>query len=103
MKAATFLEKRYDLGITSSQCTVLTGCPLLLGKISTGRAFLSTVSRSWPKPRRGSATLREVQPHEHRHSSALRYVTPSQRHSNEAKGILARTAGRSSRRQSSVT
>jgi len=92
MKAATFLEKLYDLGITPSYSRP---------RVSNDNAFAESAFKTLKYrpgfPVDGFATLAEAQDwvqqftewynHEHRHS-ALRYVTPSQRHNGEAKGIL---------------
>ncbi|NVN55970.1 transposase family protein [bacterium Scap17] len=92
MKAATFLEKLYDLGITPSYSRP---------RVSNDNAFAESAFKTLKYrpgfPIDGFATLAEAQDwvqqftewynHEHRHS-ALRYVTPSQRHDGEAKGIL---------------
>jgi transposase InsO family protein len=93
MKAATFLEKLYDLGITASYSRP---------RVSNDNAFAESAFKTLKYrpdfPINGFATLIEAQDwvqkfiewynHEHRHS-ALRYVTPGQRHSGEAEGILA--------------
>ncbi|WP_369700278.1 integrase core domain-containing protein [Halomonas sp. I5-271120] len=93
MRASTFLEKLYDLGITSSYSRP---------RVSNDNAFAESAFKTMKYrpgfPADGFATLVEAQAwvqqfivwynHEHRHS-ALRYVTPGQRHNGEAREILA--------------
>jgi transposase InsO family protein len=93
MKAATFLEKLYDVGITPSNSRT---------RVSNDNAYSESLFKTlkfWPRfPTNGFKTIREARDWvlqfvrwyntEHRHS-ALNYVTPQQRHTGEADQILA--------------
>lgn len=93
MKAATFLQKLYDLGITPSRSRP---------RVSNDNAFIESLFKTLKYrpsfPAAGfidlNASREWVQSfvawynYEHRHS-ALKYVTPEQRHTGEATRILA--------------
>jgi len=93
MKAATFLQKLYDLGITPSRSRP---------RVSNDNAYSESLFRTLKYrpgfPVNGFATINDAREwmhrfvgwynHEHRHS-ALHYVTPAQRHSGEATHVLA--------------
>lgn len=92
MKASTFLEKLYDLGITPSYSR-----PRVSNDNAYSESLFKTLKYQPGFPVNGFATLEKAQEwvhqfaewynHEHRHR-ALRYVTPGQRHSGEAGEIL---------------
>lgn len=94
MKAATFLEKLYDLGITPSNSR-----PRVSNDNAYSESLFKTLKFRPGFPANGFGTLDEARDwvlsfvrwynNEHRHS-ALRYVTPQQRHNGEADSILAR-------------
>jgi len=94
MKAATFLQKLYDLGITPSH-----GRPRVSNDNAYSEALFRTLKYRPGFPANGFATIDEAREwmhqfvcwynNEHRHR-ALNYVTPAQRHSGEASEILAR-------------
>ena len=93
MKAATFLQKLHDLGITPSRSR-----PRVSNDNAYAEALFRTLKYRPGFPVNGFATLDVARAwmhrfvtwynEEHRHS-ALNYVTPAQRHSGEAKRILA--------------
>lgn len=93
MKAATFLQKLYDLGITPSRSR-----PRVSNDNAYSEALFRTLKYRPGFPSKGFATLAQAREwmlafvhwynDEHRHS-ALNYVTPVQRHSGEATRILA--------------
>jgi len=92
MKAATFLQKLYDLGITPSRSR-----PRVSNDNAYSEALFRTLKYRPGFPSKGFATLGQAREwvlafvhwynEEHRHS-ALNYVTPAQRHSGEATRIL---------------
>ena len=94
MKAATFLQKLHDLGITPSRSR-----PRVSNDNAYAEALFRTLKYRPGFPVNGFATLGAARAwmhrfvtwynEEHRHS-ALNYVTPAQRHSGEATRILAR-------------
>lgn len=94
MKAATFLDKLYDLGITPSRSR-----PRVSNDNAYSESLFKTLKFRPSFPTKGFKTLQEARQWvlaftrwyntQHRHS-ALRYVTPEQRHNGEAKRILAR-------------
>lgn len=93
MKASTFLEKLYDLGITPSRSR-----PRVSNDNAFSEALFKTLKFRPGFPAEGFQTLAEAREWvqgfvdwyntEHRHS-ALRYVTPEQRHNGQATAILA--------------
>lgn len=93
MKAATFLEKLYDLGITPSNSR-----PRVSNDNAYSESLFKTLKFRPTFPVNGFKTLEEARHWvlkfvrwyntEHRHS-ALKYVTPEQRHNGEAEYILA--------------
>lgn len=93
-KAATFLEKLYDLGITPSNSR-----PRLSNDNAYSEPLFKTLKFRPGFPAAGFRTIQEARNWvlafvhwyntEHRHS-ALNYVTPQQRHDGEADQILAR-------------
>ena len=93
MKAATFLQKLYDLGITPSRSR-----PRVSNDNAYSEALFRTLKYHPGFPAKGFATLEQAREWlfsfvhwynaEHRHS-ALNYVTPNQRHSGKATSILA--------------
>lgn len=93
MKAATFLEKLYDLGITPSNSR-----PRVSNDNAYSEALFKTLKFRPGFPVNGFKTIQYAQAWvlkfvrwyntEHRHS-ALNYVTPQQRHTGEADQILA--------------
>lgn len=93
MKAATFLEKLYDLGITPSNSR-----PRVSNDNAYSEALFKTLKFRPGFPVNGFKTIQCAQAWvlkfvrwyntEHRHS-ALNYVTPQQRHTGEADQILA--------------
>ena len=93
MKASTFLEKLYDLGITPSYSR-----PRVSNDNAYSESLFKTLKFRPGFPTAGFATLSEARVwvqafshwynHQHRHS-ALRYVTPAQRHSGEAEKVLS--------------
>jgi len=94
MKAATFLEKLYDLGITPSKSR-----PRVSNDNAFSESLFKTLKFRPSFPVNGFATIEEARDwvlafvrwynHEHRHSG-LHYVTPEQRHTGEAEHILER-------------
>jgi len=94
MKAATFLQKLYDLGITPSRSR-----PRVSNDNAYSEALFRTLKYRPGFPSKGFATLEYARDwmlafvrwynEEHRHS-ALNYITPAQRHSGEATRILAK-------------
>lgn len=93
MKAATFLEKLYDLGITPSKSR-----PRVSNDNAFSESLFKTLKFRPGFPVNGFATIEEARNwvlafvrwynKEHRHSE-LHYVTPVQRHTGEADQILA--------------
>ncbi|MBS98025.1 MAG: hypothetical protein CMI01_05050 [Oceanospirillaceae bacterium] len=93
MKAATFLEKLYDLGITPSNSR-----PRVSNDNAFSEALFKTLKFRPGFPVDGFETIQQAREWvlafvrwyntEHRHS-ALNYVTPQQRHNGEADQILA--------------
>lgn len=93
MKAATFLEKLYDLGITPSKSR-----PRVSNDNAFSESLFKTLKFRPGFPVNGFATIEDARDwvlasvrwynNEHRHS-ALHYVTPEQRHTGEAEHILA--------------
>ena len=93
MKAATFLEKLYDLGITPSNSR-----PRVSNDNAYSESLFKTLKFRPGFPVNGFKTIQCAQAWvlkfvrwyntEHRHS-ALNYVTPQQRHTGEADQILA--------------
>lgn len=93
MKAATLLEKLYDLGITPSNSR-----PRVSNDNAYSEALFKTLKFRPGFPANGFATIETAREwvlafvrwynSEHRHS-ALRYVTPEQRHNGDAEPILA--------------
>jgi len=93
MKAATFLEKLYDLGITPSNSR-----PRVSNDNAFSESLFKTLKFRPGFPVNGFRTIQEARNWvlafvrwyntEHRHS-ALNYVTPQQRHDGEAEQILA--------------
>lgn len=93
MKAATFLETLYDLGIVPSRSRL---------RVSNDNAYFEALFRTLKYrpgfPEKGFATLDDARQwvlqftqwynNEHRHS-ALSYVTPAQRHDGSASLVLA--------------
>lgn len=93
MKAATFLQKLYDLGITPSRSRP---------RVSNDNAFIESLFKTLKYrpgfPAGGFTALSSARQwvhlfvnwynNEHRHS-ALKYVTPNQRHTGQAKRVLA--------------
>ena len=94
MKAATLLEKLYDLGITSSNSR-----PRVSNDNAYSESLFKTLKFRPGFPANGFRTIQEARDWvlefvrwyntEHRHS-ALNYVTPQQRHTGEADQILAK-------------
>lgn len=94
MKASTFLEKLYDLGITPSRSR-----PRVSNDNAFSEALFKTMKFRPGFPAKGFQTLSEARAWvqrfvnwyntEHRHS-ALKYVTPEQRHNGQANDILAK-------------
>lgn len=94
MKASTFLEKLYDLGITPSNSR-----PRVSNDNAYSVSLFKTLKFRPGFPAAGFRTIQEARNWvlgfvhwyntEHRHS-ALNYVTPQQRHDGEADQILAR-------------
>lgn len=94
MKASTFLEKLYDLGITPSRSR-----PRVSNDNAYSEALFKTLKFRPGFPVKGFQTLAEAREWvqgfvdwyntEHRHS-ALHYVTPEQRHNGQATEILAK-------------
>ena len=92
MKAATFLEKLYDLGITPSNSR-----PRVSNDNAYSESLFKTLKFRPRFPVSGFKTIDEARSWvlmfvrwyntEHRHS-ALKYVTPEQRHNGEAKKVL---------------
>lgn len=92
MKAATFLEKLYDLGITPSNSR-----PRVSNDNAYSESLFKTLKFRPGFPVSGFKTIDEARSWvlmfvrwyntEHRHS-ALKYVTPEQRHNGEAKKVL---------------
>lgn len=93
MKAATFLEKLYDLGITPSNSR-----PRVSNDNAFSESLFKTLKFRPGFPVNGFRTIDEARNWvlafvrwyntEHRHS-ALNYVTPQQRHNGEADQVLA--------------
>lgn len=93
MKAATFLETLYDLGVVPSRSR-----PRVSNDNAYSEALFRTLKYRPGFPAEGFATLEQARQwvlqftqwynNEHRHS-ALNYVTPAQRHNGEAKSVLA--------------
>src|SRR5699024_10515970 len=93
MKAATFLEKLYDLGITPSHSR-----PRVSNDNAYSESLFKTLKFRPGFPANGFATMEAAREWvlafvrwyngEHRHSM-IRYVTPEQRHNGEAVEILA--------------
>lgn len=93
MKAATFLEKLYDLGITPSKSR-----PRVSNDNAFSESLFKTLKYRPGFPVNGFATIEDARNWmltfvrwyntEHRHSE-LHYVTPEQRHTGEADQILA--------------
>lgn len=94
MKAATFLEKLYDLGITPSRSR-----PRVSNDNAFSEALFKTLKFRPDFPAKGFQALEEARHwvlqftqwynSKHRHS-ALNYVTPEQRHNGTAINILAK-------------
>jgi putative transposase len=94
MKAATFLEKLYDLGITPSNSR-----PRVNNDNAYSESLFKTLKFRPGFPANGFKTIQDARDWvlkfvrwyntEHRHS-ALNYVTPQQRHTGEADQILAK-------------
>jgi putative transposase len=94
MKAATFLEKLYDLGITPSKSR-----PRVSNDNAYSESLFKTLKFRPGFPVNGFKTIQDARDWvlkfvrwyntEHRHS-ALNYVTPQQRHTSEADQILAK-------------
>ena len=94
MKAATFLEKLYDLGITPSKSR-----PRVSNDNAFSESLFKTLKFRPGFPVNGFATIEQARDwvlafvrwynNEHRHSE-LHYVTPEQRHTGEAEQILER-------------
>jgi len=94
MKAATFLEKLYDLGITPSKSR-----PRVSNDNAFSESLFKTLKFRPGFPVNGFATIEQARHWvlafvrwyntEHRHSE-LHYVTPEQRHTGEAEQILER-------------
>ena len=94
MKAATFLEKLYDLGITPSNSR-----PRVSNDNAYSESLFKTLKFRPGFPVNGFKTIQDARDWvlkfvrwyntEHRHS-ALNYVTPQQRHTGEADHILAK-------------
>jgi transposase InsO family protein len=94
MKAATFLEKLYDLGITPSNSR-----PRVSNDNAYSESLFKTLKFRPGFPVNGFKTIQDARDWvlqfvrwyntEHRHS-ALNYVTPQQRHTGEADQILAK-------------
>jgi len=94
MKAATFLEKLYDLGITPSNSR-----PRVSNDNAYSESLFKTLKFRPGFPVNGFKTIQDARDWvlkfvrwyntEHRHS-ALNYVTPQQRHTGEANQILAK-------------
>ena len=92
MKAATFLEKLYDLGITPSNSR-----PRVSNDNAYSESLFKTLKFRPGFPLNGFKTIDEARNWvlafvrwyniEHRHSG-LNYVTPEQRHNGEAQDIL---------------
>ena len=92
MKAATFLEKLYDLGITPSR-----GRPRVSNDNAYAESLFKTLKYCPNFPVGGFRNLEQARAwvrdfaewynHVHRHE-ALRYVTPQQRHDGEAERVL---------------
>lgn len=97
MKAATFLEKLYDLGITPSRSR-----PRVSNDNAYAESLFKTLKYRPGFPVAGFSDLHAARSwvqdfvvwynQEHRHS-ALKYVTPQQRHTGEADAILAARKG----------
>lgn len=93
MKASTFLEKLYDLGITPSKSR-----PRVSNDNAYSESLFKTLKFRPGFPIEGFSSLEKARDwvlefvcwynDEHRHS-ALNYVTPEQRHQGEAPEILA--------------
>jgi transposase InsO family protein len=93
MKAATILEKLYDLGITPSNSR-----PRVSNDNAYSESLFKTLKFRPGFPVNGFKTIQDARDWvlkfvrwyntEHRHS-ALNYVTPKQRHTGEADQILA--------------
>jgi transposase InsO family protein len=93
MKAATFLEKLYDLGITPSNSR-----PRVSNDNAHSESLFKTLKFRQGFPANGFKTIQDARDWvlkfvrwyntEHRHS-ALNYVTPQQRHTGEADQIPA--------------
>ena len=93
MKASTFLEKLYDLGITPSKSR-----PRVSNDNAYSESLFKTLKFRPGFPVKGFSTIQKARSwvlefvrwynNEHRHS-ALNYVTPEQRHKGEASQILA--------------
>lgn len=93
MKASTFLEKLYDLGITPSKSR-----PRVSNDNAYSESLFKTLKFRPGFPTNGFRTIEDARKWvlsfvrwyntEHRHS-ALNYVTPQQRHNDEADQILA--------------
>jgi transposase InsO family protein len=94
MKAATLLEKLYDLGITPSNSR-----PRVSNDNAYSESLFKTLKFRPGFPANGFKTIEDARDWvlkfvrwyntEHRHS-ALNYVTPQQRHTGEANQILAK-------------
>ena len=94
MKASTFLEKLYDLGITPSKSR-----PRVSNDNAYSESLFKTLKFRPGFPVNGFRTIEQARSWvlafarwyntEHRHS-ALSYVTPQQRHDGEADQVLAR-------------
>lgn len=94
MKASTFLEKLYDLGITPSKSR-----PRVSNDNAYSESLFKTLKFRPGFPANGFSTIQKARSWvlafvrwyntEHRHS-ALTYVTPQQRHDDKANQILAR-------------
>lgn len=93
MKAASFLETLYDLGIVPSRSR-----PRVSNDNAYSEALFRTLKYRPGFPAKGFETLEQARQwvleftrwynNEHRHSG-LNYVTPAQRHNGEAKSVLA--------------